>query len=203
METKAQIRKSYKQKRAMLNEESVRVMSEAICAAVENSAWYHEAERVGFYYPLGSEVQLTGLVTKAWAAGKKTCFPRVSGENMEFYEISDFSQLEEGCFHVMEPVESCAEPVVPELILIPGVVFDGFGNRAGYGKGYYDRYLTGTSGLYPGRDRVPDAGDRSDTGRTTGCAYAVSGDGGWNNKNRRIRECSWKRLGKRQKKQRV
>ena len=142
MVTKAQIRKSYKQKRAMLNEESVRVMSEAICAAVENSAWYHEAERVGFYYPLGSEVQLTGLVTKAWAAGKKTCFPRVSGENMEFYEISDFSQLEEGCFHVMEPVEFCAEPVVPELILIPGVVFDGFGNRAGYGKGYYDRYLT-------------------------------------------------------------
>ena len=105
METKAQIRKSYKQKRAMLNEESVRVMSEAICAAVENSAWYHEAERVGFYYPLGSEVQLTGLVTTAWAAGKKTCFPRVSGENMEFYEISDFSQLEEGCFHVMEPVD--------------------------------------------------------------------------------------------------
>ena len=71
METKAQIRKSYKQKRAMLNEESVRVMSEAICAAVENSAWYHEAECVGFYYPLGSEVQLTGLVTKAWAAGRR------------------------------------------------------------------------------------------------------------------------------------
>ena len=61
---------------------------------------------------------------------------------MEFYEISDFSQLEEGCFHVMEPVESCGESVVPELILIPGVVFDGQGNRAGYGKGFYDRYLT-------------------------------------------------------------
>lgn len=75
METKAQIRKSYKQKRAMLNEESVRVMSEAICAAVENSAWYHEAERVGFYYPLGSEVQLTGLVTKRGRREKRPVSP--------------------------------------------------------------------------------------------------------------------------------
>lgn len=33
------------------------------------------------------------------------------------------------------------------IIIVPGVAFDINGNRTGYGKGYYDRYLSKHSSL--------------------------------------------------------
>ena len=146
MEIKAQIRKAYKAKRQEMPETEVVTASEKICEVIASSGFYQTAERIGFYYPLGKEVRLNKLAERAWQDGKRTCFPRVDGGNMEFYEITDFSQLREGCFHVMEPMDTYDTASVPELILVPGVVFDLMGNRAGYGKGFYDRYLAAHPG---------------------------------------------------------
>ena len=44
-------------------------------------------------------------------------------------------------FGTLEPSKSNKE-VLPDLILVPLVVFDNQLNRIGYGKGYYDRSLT-------------------------------------------------------------
>lgn len=141
METKAQIRKQYKNKREKLTETETALASEKICSVILECNLYKTAESIGFYYPLGNEVRLNKVVEQAWQDGKKTFFPKVQGDNMEFYEISDFSQLEEGYFHVMEPVKTKVGNGEPKLVLVPGVVFDQEGNRAGYGKGYYDRYF--------------------------------------------------------------
>ena len=35
-----------------------------------------------------------------------------------------------------------------ELMIIPGVCFDTFNNRIGFGKGYYDRYLHDCESIY-------------------------------------------------------
>ena len=43
-------------------------------------------------------------------------------------------------YGIQEPVKSRAK--VPEVILVPILVFDKFKFRIGYGKGFYDRYLT-------------------------------------------------------------
>lgn len=66
---------------------------------------------------------------------------------MVFFAVGDEQQLCSGAFGVMEPdVEHVSLPlylpsgnVVP--MLVPGVAFSKNGDRIGYGKGYYDRYM--------------------------------------------------------------
>ena len=43
-------------------------------------------------------------------------------------------------FGILEPNNSKKE-IIPDLVMVPLVVFDNSLNRIGYGKGYYDRSL--------------------------------------------------------------
>ena len=55
------------------------------------------------------------------------------------------NDIEPGVFGLMEPKidpTHFAEAQFIDLIIVPGLVFDIFGNRYGYGKGYYDRLLS-------------------------------------------------------------
>ena len=74
------------------------------------------------------------------------CFPRVRGSEMDFCFVKSESELAKGSFDVREPVESCElfKPKKEEkyLIVVPGACFDKDGYRLGYGKGFYDKYLS-------------------------------------------------------------
>lgn len=67
---------------------------------------------------------------------------------MEFYLVSTYEQLEEGCFGIREPKDFCERinsVSKDAVVIMPGVAFDRNGNRIGYGKGFYDKYF----GNYP------------------------------------------------------
>ncbi len=140
-EEKKQVRKQQKQMRDRMAPGQVKLLSEQICDHVIASPLFAEAERIFAYYPMGNEVDIRRIVRAAWRQGKHVAFPRVSGNDMEFFETGDFLKLHPGTFGVMEPEE--AHPVHWEdgLMLVPGVAFDRQGNRMGFGRGYYDRYL--------------------------------------------------------------
>jgi len=55
--------------------------------------------------------------------------------------ISNFSFLRRGRYGIIEP---CADTEVldaPEVVIVPGLLFDLEGYRIGRGGGYYDRWL--------------------------------------------------------------
>lgn len=84
--------------------------------------------------------------TKKGTNSSRLCFPRVKGSEMDFFFVNSESELVEGSFNVREPLDSC-ELFKPEkegryLIVVPGVCFDKDGYRIGYGKGFYDKYLS-------------------------------------------------------------
>ena len=117
--------------------------SSAIVKRLLQSEWYKDTKEIFAYYPLGNEVDCHALFLQAWADGKRIALPRTKEENqMDFFYIDSLKQLEEGTFHVMEPVRGSekADPL-QQPVIVPGSVFGRDGSRYGYGKGYYDRFF--------------------------------------------------------------
>lgn len=72
----------------------------------------------------------------------------VSGESeLEFFFIKSADELKKGRFNIDEP--PCAYPAAADentLCIVPALCADGEGLRLGYGRGYYDRFLSGFIG---------------------------------------------------------
>lgn len=141
MMEKKEIRKQYKILRNKMSEMEVKEKSDRICQNIISSNLFQQAERILAYAPLGNEVDIRPVIEEGWRQEKRIAFPKVFGDTMRYFEVSSFSQLKEGTFHVMEPVETNPVDWKNALVLVPGVAFDRQGNRMGYGKGYYDRFF--------------------------------------------------------------
>jgi 5,10-methenyltetrahydrofolate synthetase len=101
------------------------------------------------------EVDTYELIKQCWKDGKRVGVPRcVDGTRlMEFYEITGFDELEKHTFGVMEPIPSKCKIIKDfrrSMCIVPGLAFDSFGYRLGYGKGYYDRFLSRYKGAKVG-----------------------------------------------------
>lgn len=146
---KRTLRKKMKDKRAAMTPDAYAARSHMICEMLSRMLVFREAHRIYCYAPLPQEADLWELIDQLLARGdKQLAFPRVigaDGENrMEFYEVRSRGELMEGAYHVMEPIDDGREPVdwTDALVLVPGVAFSKDGARMGYGRGYYDRYLS-------------------------------------------------------------
>lgn len=145
---KKEIRKQVLSVRNRMSAQEIAALSAEICRHIQSEDCFSKAQWIFAYHPLGKEVDIRPLIREAWGQNKQVAFPKVRGENMDFFEAKDLSELQTGSFGVMEP-EGNGVPVTPQpgtLVLVPGVAFDLSGNRMGFGKGYYDRYLAKFSG---------------------------------------------------------
>ncbi|HMB14890.1 MAG TPA: 5-formyltetrahydrofolate cyclo-ligase [Pelovirga sp.] len=104
---------------------------------------FSSVQSMALYSPIHNEIATSEIFAAACRQGKLVYYPRVAGEALHFVEINSPGQLIPGSFGVLEPAaELNSSQQVPDLILVPGVAFDRFGHRLGYGRGFYDRYLS-------------------------------------------------------------
>ncbi|NMB44803.1 MAG: 5-formyltetrahydrofolate cyclo-ligase [Firmicutes bacterium] len=103
------------------------------------------ARRIMLFLAFGSEVDTWLLLDQAIALGKEVvapvCLPETKA--LALYPITCRTEAEPGHWGIHEP-RKVGEPVAPhtlDVVVVPGVAFDGRGNRIGYGGGYYDRFL--------------------------------------------------------------
>lgn len=137
---KREIRKKYIDIRKQIiskEEKSNNIVNQII-----NHSKYIEANTIACYCSLKDEVCLDGLIIDAWNNGKVVVVPRVNRSEMDFYEIKNMDDLKIQSFGIREPKhDDVFDKHKVDLFLVPGVAFDSTGNRMGFGKGYYDRYL--------------------------------------------------------------
>lgn len=73
--------------------------------------------------------------------------PISSDTDISFYYIKNISELKKGRFGIDEPpTEYPALADFKTLCIVPALCADGEGLRLGYGRGYYDRYLSKFTG---------------------------------------------------------
>jgi 5-formyltetrahydrofolate cyclo-ligase len=110
------------------------------------------SEHVALYYGVPPEV-VTRPFLKVLLKDKKIYLPRIAlkTKSLKFRRIRSLSRdLSRGPYGIMEPKSSCtARPAGRmDLIIVPGVAFDGKGGRLGRGAGYYDRLLAKAKGVF-------------------------------------------------------
>lgn len=104
----------------------------------------YDTQTIVAYYPLPDEVDVRPLLEEWIAEGKNVFLPKVTGdETMELRRYTGCDSLQEGAFHIMEPVgERISADSSIDVVLVPGVAVDAAGHRLGRGRGYYDRFLS-------------------------------------------------------------
>ena len=102
---------------------------------------FKDAQKVGLYYPIGSEILTQDIIQELISKGKQVFLPKMIGENLEFRKIEDFSSLEIGRFDIMEPKDDCPSDEDLDIIVVPTVGISPSGVRLGYGHGFYDKFL--------------------------------------------------------------
>ena len=120
--------------------------SNEICQKVLELKEYQEAQNLLIFYPYNKEVNVLLVAKHGLENGKNVYFPKVTGSTtMDFIKVECLNDFSEGFKGIFEPIENSLfdkEHIEGKTIMIlPGSAFDQYGNRAGYGKGYYDRYL--------------------------------------------------------------
>lgn len=118
--------------------------SAAICSALIDDELFLAARAIHVYLPFGTEVDINPVIEVAWGMGKEVGLMRVMEDGgIAHHEIDSGTTYRKGSLGIMEPVDS--EPFNLDhcdLVIVPVVAADSMGNRLGYGKGYYDQFLS-------------------------------------------------------------
>lgn len=93
---------------------------------------------VSGYWPVRDEID-PGPLMEAFATRARIALPRIGPDGMAFVVMGPDDAMVDGAFGLREP--SGRRVVVPDLVLVPLLAFTRRGDRLGYGKGHYDRWL--------------------------------------------------------------
>ncbi len=105
---------------------------------------YQSSKIILCYSNIKSEVETLGIIQNALKQDKIIALPKVINDTeIAFYKINSLNDLKPGYQGILEPSSDQLDYslIKDALMIVPGTVFDTKGNRLGYGKGYYDRFI--------------------------------------------------------------
>ncbi|MBE6825138.1 MAG: 5-formyltetrahydrofolate cyclo-ligase [Ruminococcaceae bacterium] len=146
---KTQLRAQLLQKRALLDKRKKRSLDLEIQSRLLLCDKYRNCDTVLTYVSTDSEIDTFGLITAAFANKKRVAVPVTNDDySLTFYYINSLEELKIGRFKILEPQDLSKEVVdfSNSICVVPALCCDLSGNRVGYGKGCYDRFLKAYTG---------------------------------------------------------
>ncbi len=154
-EEKRRLRAKYKKLRKTCPPQVKERLDRGLTGRVLQLSEYREAKTLFIFVSSPIECDTCGIIADALKSGKRVAVPRCADKSgrMDFYYINSFDDLSKGTFSLLEPDPKVCEKAVDfsgGLCVVPGLCFDLEGYRIGFGKGYYDRFLSVFGGTTAG-----------------------------------------------------
>ncbi|MCZ8169266.1 MAG: 5-formyltetrahydrofolate cyclo-ligase [Flavobacterium sp.] len=142
---KKELRSLYKTKRAALDEEeiefnSVEIANQLLRMPIWDYVYYHLFMTI----ETQKEIQTEYILQILFGKDKEVVLSKSDFElgTLTHYLLTENTQLRRNAYDIPEPVDGIEVPESKlDVVFIPLLAFDTKGNRVGYGKGFYDRFL--------------------------------------------------------------
>jgi len=141
-----EIRQLKRAQRRTLSTTAQQLHSQKLCENIIKDKNYRYSRHIGCYLANDGEIDPYLLIEHAWFSGKTVYLPVLSPLKNQLYfapyEINDPLTLNR--YNIHEPVchpSQWRTASQLDLLLLPLVAFDRYGNRMGMGGGFYDRTL--------------------------------------------------------------
>ncbi len=142
---KQELRKKYKQKRADLSLDEIETLSLQIAnQSLKLPIWEYSNYHLFLTISEKKEINTEYLLHILQGRDKSIIVPKSDFNSGELIHIllQDNTKLQISSYGIPEPISGIElAPSNIELVFIPLLAFDLNGNRIGYGKGFYDRFL--------------------------------------------------------------
>lgn len=143
---KQELRKLCREQRRSLTDVQWKEQSDAIFRVITGSDEYQNAVAIHCYVSMNDrfEVNTHPLLNHALELEKRVIVPEINSSSgtLTHSELRSLDSLVNNSWGVPEPeISRPADPAECDLILVPLLAADRNGNRLGYGKGYYDKFL--------------------------------------------------------------
>lgn len=113
----------------------------------QTKTFLDKAGAVFTYASTDIEVDTRRIIAYCLENGIPTALPVSGDSELGFFFIKSAGELSKGRFGIDEPpLTYPAKADVNTLCIVPALCADGEGLRLGYGRGYYDRFLSGFEG---------------------------------------------------------
>lgn len=147
-EIKRELRRRFRQMRAEMSSEEKSERDRLISHSFTALAGYRACKTLLIYYSTEIEVDTHTIINRAIADGKRVAFPvcRENGE-MDFYTAESIDELLPDVYGIPAPnahPSKLVDSFEDTLCVVPALVYDLNGFRLGFGKGFYDRYISRT-----------------------------------------------------------
>lgn len=134
------LRKKYKEKRDNIKKKVTK--DNLIYQKVINNKDILSSKTLLIYISINSEVDTIKIINY-FLNTKNIAVPKIIDNDMFFCYVTNLNELTSGKYNIPEPTnENIVTDFDNAICIVPGICYDKKNYRVGYGKGYYDRFLS-------------------------------------------------------------